>query len=126
MPTFLNDNQLANSPSFRLKICLRRKVLPAFIFRAIFLALLQQLRAMMSTGTHPIGEQMPKLAQVTLEDLSTGLDARRFTSYQLVQTYKRRIAQVNNNFNVVLEINPEVEKIAKQLDEERQQGHIRG
>jgi Asp-tRNA(Asn)/Glu-tRNA(Gln) amidotransferase A subunit family amidase len=57
----------------------------------------------MSTGALPIGEQMPKLAQATLEDLSTGLDARRFTSYQLVQTYKRQIAEVNNDFNVVLE-----------------------
>ncbi|KAF1836407.1 amidase signature enzyme [Decorospora gaudefroyi] len=82
-------------------------------------------KAITSTGTHPIGEQIPKLAQATLEELSTELDARRFTSCQLVQTYKRRIAKVNNKFNVVLKINPEAEKIAKQLDEERQEGKIR-
>ena len=80
----------------------------------------------MSTGTHSIGAKISKLAQATLEELSTGLDARHFTSFQLVQTYKRRIAEVNNEFNVILEINPEAEKIAKQLDEERQEGNIRG
>jgi len=90
------------------------------------MAFFHRLWAIMSTGTHPIGEKIPKLAQATLEELSTGLDARHFTSCQLVQAYKRRIAEVNNEFNVVLEINPEAEKIAKQLDEERQEGNIRG
>jgi len=90
------------------------------------MAFFHRLWAIMSTGTHPISEKIPKLAQATLEELSTGLDARHFTSCQLVQAYKRRIAEVNNEFNVVLEINPEAEKIAKQLDEERQEGNIRG
>jgi amidase len=100
--------------------------LSRIIFGSVTMAFLYRLWAIMSTGTHPIGEQIPKLAQATLEDLLIGLDARRFTSCQLVQTYKRRIAEVNNEFNVVLEINPEAEKIAKQLDEERQEGKIRG
>jgi hypothetical protein len=39
MPTFLNTNQLANLPFFRSKICLRRNVLPEFIFTATVLAL---------------------------------------------------------------------------------------
>lgn len=70
--------------------------LSRIIFSCLILAFLNRLWAIMSTRTHSIGEKIPKLARATLEELSTGLDARYFTSCQLIQAYTRRIAEVTN------------------------------
>jgi len=80
----------------------------------------------MSMGRRQVGDHLPKLGQATLEELSAGLEAEHFTSEQLVQAYKRRITEVNNDFNAVLEINPDAEKIARQLDKERRERGARG
>jgi amidase len=80
----------------------------------------------MSTTQTQMGSDLPKLGQATLEDLTTGLDAQRFTSVQLVTAYKRRISEVNDEFNAVLEVNPDAEKIAAELDKERLQKGARG
>ncbi|KAF2020553.1 amidase [Aaosphaeria arxii CBS 175.79] len=69
---------------------------------------------------------LPRLRTASLEELATGLDNQRFTSVQLVAAYKRRISEVNDEFNAVLEINPDAEKIAASLDNERRDGKLRG
>lgn len=72
------------------------------------------------------GGDYPQLAQATLEDLSAGLASKQFTSVQLVQAYKLRIDEVNDEFNAVLEVNPDAENIAASLDKERDDKKLRG
>jgi amidase len=75
----------------------------------------------MSTATN-----LPKLGHTTLEELSAGLETHQLMSLQLVTAYKRRIDEVNHNFNAVLEINTDAEAIATALDEERRVKGPRG
>ncbi|KAI9042780.1 putative amidase [Aspergillus affinis] len=49
-----------------------------------------------------------------------------FTSVDLVNAYFRRINDVNSTLHAVLEVNPDALDIAKQLDQEREMGHLRG
>ncbi|KAI9374140.1 amidase signature domain-containing protein [Aspergillus egyptiacus] len=72
------------------------------------------------------GCTFPSLADTTQSELQKGLRLRCFTSVDLVETYIARIREVNSKLNVVLEINPEAWAIAERLDQERQQGRIRG
>ena len=69
---------------------------------------------------------LPLLANITLEDIITGLDENHFTSVHLVKAYIARINEVQANFLAVLEVNKDALHIANELDEERQQGRKRG
>lgn len=80
----------------------------------------------MSTRTSHFNGEFPKLINATIEELSAGMNAKNFTSLQLVRAYKRRIAEVNHDFNVVLEVNPDAESIARELDKERVEKGARG
>ena len=62
----------------------------------------------------------------TTEDLSAGLEGGRFTSSDLVNAYIARINEVNSTLHAVIEINPDALAIAKELDEERANGTVRG
>ncbi|KAK6000665.1 hypothetical protein QM012_003390 [Aureobasidium pullulans] len=46
--------------------------------------------------------------------------------HDLVQAYKFRIDEVNDEFNAVLEVNPDAEDIAANLDKERDNNKLRG
>lgn len=70
----------------------------------------------MPTARTQVGGDLRKLSHATLEDLSAGLDAQRFTSVQLVIAYRRRIVEVNDDFNAVLEVNSDAERVAAELD----------
>ncbi|KAF2998479.1 hypothetical protein E8E13_002817 [Curvularia kusanoi] len=68
----------------------------------------------------------PSLLDATADELISGLEAGDFTSLDLVQAYVGRILQVNSTLHMVTEINPDAWTIAKELDEERSCGKIRG
>ncbi|CAL5872730.1 uncharacterized protein PFLUO_LOCUS6997 [Penicillium psychrofluorescens] len=68
----------------------------------------------------------PDLLTATARELQHGLDAGCFTSVDLVDAYIRRTAEVNSTVRAVVELNSEVWEIAKELDEERRKGIIRG
>ncbi|KAI4675338.1 uncharacterized protein J4E84_010080 [Alternaria hordeiaustralica] len=70
--------------------------------------------------------QLPLLLDATADDLAAGLEAGDFTSLDLVQAYVGRIIEVNKTLHAVLEINPDAWTIAKELDEERACGKLRG
>ncbi|PSN75149.1 amidase signature enzyme [Corynespora cassiicola Philippines] len=69
---------------------------------------------------------IPSLLDATADELAAGLDAKLFTSVDLVDAYVGRILEVNSTLHMVTEINPDAWDIAKELDEERACGKSRG
>jgi len=74
----------------------------------------------------PSTSRLPPIDQLTLDDLSAGLADGSFTSVQLVQTYTRRIHEVNDVLHAVSEINPDAIQLALIRDHERARGVVRG
>ncbi|KAH7333511.1 glutamyl-tRNA amidotransferase subunit A [Rhexocercosporidium sp. MPI-PUGE-AT-0058] len=68
----------------------------------------------------------PSLLDASIESLSSGLARRKFTSVDLVKAYLARIAEVQEDFHAVTEVNPDALLIAADLDAERLDGSIRG
>jgi len=66
------------------------------------------------------------LLNATIESLSEGLASKQFTSVDLVKAYLARIAEVNETFHAVIEINPDALDIAAGLDAECTAGSRRG
>lgn len=65
----------------------------------------------------------------TINKLQAMMSAGEFTSVELVQFYLRRIETVDRNgpkLNSIIEVNPEAEALADQLDQERSAGQVRG
>ncbi|KAH0521872.1 hypothetical protein TsFJ059_005806 [Trichoderma semiorbis] len=69
---------------------------------------------------------IPGLLDATLDQLAEGLKSRHFTSVELTKAYLVRIEQVNEAVHAVVETNRDALDIAKNLDEERASGSIRG
>jgi amidase len=69
---------------------------------------------------------MPSLANITLDDIATGLDSGHFTCVDLAQAYLARTQEVNDDLHVVIETNPEALSIAATLDKEISQTGRRG
>jgi len=69
------------------------------------------------------------LEDASIADLQAAMTAGRLTSLQLVRRYLDRIQALDNRgprVNSVLELNRDAESIARQLDQERRQGRVRG
>lgn len=66
------------------------------------------------------------LNEVTLEDLQKKMESGALTAFQICQKYIDRIKNVDILINSVAEINPDALIIARQLDEERKSGKVRG
>ncbi len=69
------------------------------------------------------------LNEATISGLQEQMQAGRITSVELVKAYLKRIREVDQagpKVNAVMEINPDVLEIAKQLDAERKAGNLRG
>ncbi|KAF3491302.1 amidase [Arthroderma uncinatum] len=75
---------------------------------------------------YPSACEIPRLIDASAEQLQDGLTKGCFTSVDLVNTYVARIAEVNSTVRAVTEINPDAMAMAKQLDEERKKGKLRG
>ncbi|RDA84373.1 hypothetical protein CP532_2603 [Ophiocordyceps camponoti-leonardi (nom. inval.)] len=92
----------------------------------LLLQLLLALAPLALTAVFNPAPKLPPLLDSTLDDLQKGLDAGHFTSVDLVRAYVARIEEVNDQLRAVLEINPEAEAIARELDLERRNGQRRG
>ncbi len=67
--------------------------------------------------------------EVTIAELQERMRRGRLTSRELVEKYLRRIDAIDRRgprLNSVIEVNPDAERIARQLDRERRDGHVRG
>lgn len=70
-----------------------------------------------------------ELDEVSLADLALGLQQGRWTSRRLLQLYTEQIHRIDRagpKLGAVIEMNPDAEAIADQLDRERKNNHTRG
>lgn len=70
-----------------------------------------------------------ELSDPTMDELRQGLTQGRWTSVDLVAYYRRRIGEIDRagpRLKSVLELNPDAERIAADLDRERRAGRTRG
>lgn len=70
--------------------------------------------------------EQPSLMDMTLDKMQQGLQCGFFTSVELVQTYLKRIEEVNGVVKAITELDPTALDQAKTLDIERSHGHLRG
>ncbi len=69
----------------------------------------------------------PELENATIAQLQAAMAAGTLTALSLVQKYQARINVLDTGrVTSILELNPDAEAIAKQLDAERHAGHVRG
>jgi amidase len=67
--------------------------------------------------------------EVTIAELQERMERGRLSSRELVEKYLRRIDAIDRRgprLNSVIEVNPDAERIARQLDRETRDGHVRG
>ncbi|KAL2014037.1 hypothetical protein VTN00DRAFT_1562 [Thermoascus crustaceus] len=67
-----------------------------------------------------------KLEEATIDQTQKALSSGLLSSVQLVGCYLNRIYQVDSYLSSIMQLNPDMLKIAASLDWERSQGHIRG
>lgn len=80
----------------------------------------------MSSSREESSSQFPSLLNATILELSDALERNLFSSAELVKTYLARIAEVNDYYHAVIELNPEVTNIANALDSEQKTRGRRG
>lgn len=66
------------------------------------------------------------LNEVTVNELQQMMKSGKLTSEQICQKYLDRINQVDPVLKAVIELNPDALEIARQMDEERKNGNVRG
>lgn len=67
-----------------------------------------------------------ELDEVTVAELQKKMELGQLSALKIVQLYLERIAKLNDLLKAVIEVNPDAEKIARELDEERKNGKVRG
>jgi amidase len=96
--------------------------------RRKFLATAAGALAVTQTACQPASREFD-LDEISLAALSSGLQHGKWTSAQLIDFYLSRIEAVDRagpRLNAVIELNPDAAAVAKQLDRERKDGHVRG
>lgn len=87
------------------------------------------LGASAAAAQAPISDAAVALEEATIAQLQDAMTRGGLSSQGLVNMYLERIAAIDEGsvgLNSVLEVNPDARRIAKQLDRERKQGHVRG
>ena len=70
---------------------------------------------------------MLPLETITIDQIGHALDHNHLSEVDIVSAHLRRISEVNDLVHSVIEVNPDAEVIARQLQEERRKlGHRRG
>jgi amidase len=70
-----------------------------------------------------------ELDEITVRELQEGMTSGRFTAHSITEKYLARIEAIDKHgpaINSVIEVNPDALEIAKGLDKERKQKHLRG
>jgi amidase len=77
----------------------------------------------------PVSDAAVALEEATIAELQEAMTRGGLTSLALVNMYMERIAAIDQEgpcINSILEVNPDARRIARQLDRERRDGHVRG
>jgi len=80
-------------------------------------------------GAAAVSDAAVALEEATIAELQAAMTRGGLSSLGLVNMYLERIAAIDQNgpcVNSVLEVNPDARRIARQLDRERREGHVRG
>ena len=80
-------------------------------------------------GAPALGEAAVQIEEATIAGLQAAMTRGGTTSLDLVNAYLERIASIDDSgptVNSILQVNPDARRIARQLDRERKQGHVRG
>jgi amidase len=75
------------------------------------------------------GRPFRELEEATIAELQEAMTRGRLDARGLVRAYLRRIESIDRHgpkLNSILELNPDAERIARDLDRERKNGHVRG
>jgi amidase len=70
-----------------------------------------------------------ELDEITVSELQEGMASGRFTAQSITEKYLERVEAIDKHgpaINSVIEVNPDAMSIAKALDKERKQKHLRG
>lgn len=77
----------------------------------------------------PVPDAPSEIEEATIIDLQAAMASGRLTSQEIVKIYQRRIAALDQSgptVNAILELNPDALDIARSLDQERANHHVRG
>src|SRR3989442_4325275 len=97
-----------------------------FLGKTAAVAATPTLISLARAGTARAAGPAPELEEATIAQLQAGMSSGGLTAQSLVQKYQARINVLDQSVNSILELNPDAESIAKQLDAERKAGHVRG
>ncbi|HEX9941717.1 MAG TPA: amidase [Thermoanaerobaculia bacterium] len=87
------------------------------------------LGASAASAKVPLSEAAVALEEATIAQLQAAMTRGGLTSLALVNMYLERITTIDQkgpSINSVLEVNPDARRIARALDRERKDGHVRG
>src|SRR6476661_2473707 len=76
-----------------------------------------------------LGEAAIQIVEATIAQMQAAMTRGGTTSRDLVNAYLERISSIDEHgptINSILQVNPDARRIAKALDKERKQGHVRG
>ena len=69
---------------------------------------------------------MVDIRKSTIDELATLLDSGSVSAVELLNSYIQAIQLEDKNYNAIAFLNPDAEKIALELDNERRNGFVRG
>ena len=87
------------------------------------------LGASAAAAQTPLSDAAVTLEEATIAELQGSMTRGGLTSLILVNMYLERISKIDEKgpaINSVLEVNPDARRIARRLDRERKDGHVRG
>jgi amidase len=122
-------------PSAAPQLPARRKFIQASLLAGASVAVLSPVPSSASSlnNSGPRSVNSPggsfEFDEMTVTEMQEGMASGRFTAHSLTDKYLARIESIDKHgpaLNSVIEINPDAISIAKALDRERKQKHIRG
>ncbi|HLM61945.1 MAG TPA: amidase [Pyrinomonadaceae bacterium] len=67
-----------------------------------------------------------ELSEITVRQLQAKMKSGEFSAEEVVEKYLERIRAIDPKLKSIIEINPDAERIAEELDKERKAGKLRG
>ncbi|MEQ1354756.1 MAG: amidase [Candidatus Acidiferrum sp.] len=113
----------------------RRKFIQTSLLAGASVAVLSPARSSASSLNNSSAREARSLSgsfefdEMTVTEMQEGMASGRFTAHSITDKYLARIDSIDKHgpaLNSVIEVNPDAVSIAKALDKERKQKHVRG